>query len=160
MTTVVIGLGSNVQPQANLVAAADLLREEWPDIRFSSVYRSKAVGHVDQDDFLNAIAIIETDRDAQSVHGKLKQIEEALGKAIDFRFGPRTIDLDLLLYGNEIINEADLIVPHPRMHERKFVLEPLCELIDPNLKHPMIGKRWKELLQTTKDQECRKVNVS
>jgi 2-amino-4-hydroxy-6-hydroxymethyldihydropteridine diphosphokinase len=151
MTRIVIGLGSNIQPQANLITAADLLREEWPDMRFSGVYRSKAVGYAKQDDFLNAVAVAETDRDALSVHGKLKQIEEALGKEIAFANGPRTIDLDLLLYGDERIDEPGLTVPHPRMLERRFVLEPLVELID--------GKEWKEALGNVKDQECEKTDL-
>ncbi len=151
MTRIVIGLGSNIGPQAHLMAAADLLREEWPEMRFSGVYRSKAVGYAEQDDFLNAVAVAETDRDALSVHGKLKQIEEALGKDITFKNGPRTIDLDLLLYGDERIDEPELVVPHPRMQERRFVLEPLCELVD--------EKKWAELLEQVKNQECERTNV-
>lgn len=155
-----IGLGSNILPAANLIAAADLLREEWPDARFSHVYRSKAVGHADQPDFLNTVAEIEADRDELSVHGKLKQIEEALGKNIAFRFGPRTIDLDLLLYGDAVMENDNLTLPHPRMHQRRFVLEPLCELVDTNDKHPKLGKTWKALLDATSNQKCSKTDMT
>jgi 2-amino-4-hydroxy-6-hydroxymethyldihydropteridine diphosphokinase len=152
-----VALGSNILPEANLTAAADLLREEWPDIRFSHVYRSKAVEHADQADFLNAVAEIEADRDYQSVHGKLKQIEEFLGKDLAFRFGPRTIDLDLLLYGDLVLNSSGLILPHPRMHKRRFVLLPLCELIRPELRHPRFKTEWIELLKETAGQQCERI---
>ena len=154
-----LGLGSNILPEANLTAAADLLREEWPDIRFSAVYRSKAMEHADQADFLNAAAVVDIDRDAESIHRKLKQIEEALSKDVAFRFGPRTIDIDLLLYGDTVMESAELTLPHPRMHQRRFVLEPLCELIDPKTRHPALGKTWKELLEATNDQQCERVKL-
>ena len=72
-----------------------------------------------------------------------------------YRFGPRTIDLDLLLYANESIETGDLVVPHARMHERRFVLEPLCELIDCDNQHPVVGVSWANLLQNVSDQDCR-----
>ncbi len=155
-----VALGSNILPEANLVAAADLLREEWPDTRFSHVYRSKAVDHEDQADFLNAVAEIEADRDHVSIHGKLKQIEESLGKDVAFKSGPRTIDLDLLLYGDLVMNSSGLILPHPRMHRRRFVLQPLCELIRSELRHPRFKKEWMEMLRDTKDQKCERIGLT
>lgn len=159
MTRVCIGLGSNINPRTNLIAAADLLRKEWPHIRFSSVWQSKAVGHGDQPDFLNAVAAFDADRDPVSVFGKLRQIEEALGKHVEFRFGPRTIDLDLLLYDDETIKDPMLVVPHARMHERMFVLKPLCELIDPSERHPVTKRMWGDYLVETEAQECRKLGM-
>ena len=98
----------------------------------------------------------------------LREIEAVLKKSPPFKFGPRTIDLDLLLYGDSIIpskkewmrnyklpaTSYKLMVPHPRMHERRFVLEPLCELIDPRALHPTRKKPWNVLLESTNDQEC------
>jgi 2-amino-4-hydroxy-6-hydroxymethyldihydropteridine diphosphokinase len=154
-----IGIGSNILPEANLVAAADLLREEWPDVRFSHVYRSKALEQANQADFLNAVAEVEADRDEHSLHGKLKQLEECLGKAIKERFGPRTIDLDLLLYGDLVQNTQGLILPHPRMHRRRFVLQPMCELIPLQRMHPRFRIEWLELLKKTEDQECERIKL-
>lgn len=167
--SVFLGLGSNINPEANLRSAADLLRSHWPGVRFSHVYRSKAREVENQDDFLNAVAVIETDESPQTIADHLHAIEKQLKKSPPFKFGPRTIDLDLLLYGdlilpsrekwphestNQRVNE--LTIPHPRMHERRFVLEPLCELIDPKARHPVLDSTWKELLQKTMDQDCRR----
>lgn len=157
---VYIALGSNILPEANLVAAADLLRGEWPDIRFAHVYRSAPAHHANQDDFLNTAAAFAADRDMESTAGKLRQIEDFLGKSIAFRFGPRTIDLDLLLYGNDCISSPEITVPHPRMHERRFVLEPLCELLDTATKHPVLQKTWSKLLVAVQDQECQKMPLT
>ncbi len=159
MTTVAIGLGSNIQSRANLIAAADLIRNEWSDVRFSSVYQSKAAEVTDQDDFLNAVAVIETTDDPVTIRGKLTRIEEELGKAPPFRFGPRTIDLDILLFGDEIIETPELCIPHPRMHQRRFVLEPLVELIEGREKHPALGGTWNELLQVIQNQDCTKIGI-
>ncbi len=162
---VAIGIGSNIDPESNLKAAATMLREEWPGIRFSSVVQSKARDHEDQRDFLNAVAIMETDKSPKEILNKLQFIEQKLKKNPSFRFGPRTIDLDLLLYGENVFptNNAwkayqqtsnALIIPHPRMHERRFVLEPLCSLLSPNALHPMLRRNFQSLLNSVHDQQC------
>ena len=120
MSTIFLGLGSNIDPEANLKAAAKELRDIWPDIRFSHVYRSKAAEVTDQPDFLNAVAVIETDETPEKIASRLHTIEKILKKNPPFRFGPRTIDLDLLLYGDDTITTAKLTVPHPRMHQRRL----------------------------------------
>jgi 2-amino-4-hydroxy-6-hydroxymethyldihydropteridine diphosphokinase len=157
-----IGLGSNISPEENLRKAASMLRSHFSNIRFSSLYKSSAREVEDQDDFLNAVAACETEKSPEEVHSILKSIEESLGKAPPYRFGPRTIDLDLLLY-EDLIQPAtinpQLVLPHPRMHERRFVLEPLCELIDANPLHPILKQSWKELLEKVQNQECTKVNT-
>lgn len=114
----------------------------------------------DQEDFWNAAAKIETEKDPQEVLKELQKIEQALKKNPPYRFGPRTIDLDLLLYGEEIVDEPALTLPHPRMEERRFVLEPLLELIDVNTAHPILKKSWRNLLKVTDDQECRKIDFT
>lgn len=154
MVSIYISLGSNISPEQNLTAAASMLRKSFPGIRFSSVYQTKARDVEDQPDFLNAVAAFESEESPQQIHEKLVSIEQTLKKNPPFRSGPRTIDLDLLLYGDEVINTSSLTVPHSRMHERRFVLEPLSKLLDSTQKHPISGKTWKELLQQTIHQEC------
>lgn len=108
----------------------------------------------DQPDFLNAVAVIESEQAPEEIHATLKGIEKELEKNIPYSGGPRTIDLDFLLFGDDVIDSDVLSVPHQRMHERRFVLEPLCKLIDSEQIHPMFDESWKELLEKTLDQEC------
>jgi 2-amino-4-hydroxy-6-hydroxymethyldihydropteridine diphosphokinase len=159
MSIVYIGIGSNINPEKNLKKVARLLRKEWPKIKFSSVYKTAPRELVDQPDFLNAVGAIETETAPEKMYEALEVIEKALGKAQPERFGPRTIDLDLLLYSNQIIHLETLIIPHPRMHERRFVLEPLMELLDPNEKHPVLGMPWKKLLEETSNQRCERIST-
>ena len=129
-----------------------MLREIWPHARFSSVYNTTAREFEDQPDFLNAVVEIETKLEPHAVLKRLQEIESSLGKAPPFKFGPRTIDLDLLLYDDLILDDHDLVIPHPRMHQRRFVLEPLCELLD--------EKKWRDFLEQTQQQSCCKVNFT
>lgn len=138
-----IGLGSNLgDREAFLRRALELLRAE-PEIdvtAVSSVRETDPVGLVDQPRFLNAVARIETDLRPPELLDRMLAAERELGRRRDGpRFGPRTIDLDLLMYGDEEIDEPGLIVPHPRLAERRFVLEPLHEL-DPGLVVPGRGR--------------------
>lgn len=173
MPSIYIALGSNIDPEDNIKAAVTLLRDRHPAIRFSSVYRSAPMHHERQEDFLNAVAMLDADHSPDEIYEFLSHIERHLGKNPPFRFGPRTIDLDLLLHGTGIHPDAEtwhashqakesdgpLIIPHPRMHERRFVLEPLSELMDPLGKHPVLEKTWEELLEGTLDQEVEKVRI-
>lgn len=127
-----IGLGSNLgDREESLRRAVELLRSE-PGIdvvAVSSVRETDPVGLVDQPRFLNAAAELETRLPARALLERLLTVEQALGRRRDGpRFGPRTIDLDLLLYGDDVIDEPGLTVPHPRLAERRFALEPLYEL--------------------------------
>jgi 2-amino-4-hydroxy-6-hydroxymethyldihydropteridine diphosphokinase len=160
MAHVYLGLGSNIDPEKNLPEAAALLRNRWPEIRFSSVFLTKAQEVENQADFLNAVAFLETEESVEDVIVTLIEIERSLGKAPIFRFGPRTIDLDVLLYDNAVIESPTLIVPHPRMHQRRFVLAPLVELIDPSHTHPLLKKTWSELLDSVKDQQVEPASIS
>jgi 2-amino-4-hydroxy-6-hydroxymethyldihydropteridine diphosphokinase len=136
-----------------------MLRKEFSDIKFSGIYKSAPREIEDQPVFLNAVARIKTDDSPETIINKLQAIEKTLKKDPPHKYGPRTIDLDLLLYNEARVNEPRVNVPHPRMHTRRFVLEPLCELIDPNALHPVIKKPWKDLLTQTSDQDCRKINL-
>jgi 2-amino-4-hydroxy-6-hydroxymethyldihydropteridine diphosphokinase len=142
VTRVFVGLGSNLGGRdANLRQALDLLAGE-PGVelgRVSAFRDTEPVGYLDQPRFLNAAAEVETDLSPAEFLARLLAIERRLGRVrTGPRFGPRTIDLDLLLYGDETIDAPGLRVPHPRLHERRFVLEPLAEL-DPGLVVPGHG---------------------
>ena len=126
-----VALGSNLQhPQAQVARAFDDLAG-LPDSRVaarSSLYRSAPVGYADQPDFVNAVAALETGLSPHALLAGLFAIERVRGRTRQFVNAPRTLDLDLLLYDDALINDADLVVPHPRMHQRAFVLAPLCEI--------------------------------
>ncbi len=131
MTVAYVALGANLgDPRSQLLAAfADLAR--LPDTRptgRSSLYRSAPLGYANQPDFLNAVARLETGLPPAELLARLQAIERAHGRVRRFRDAPRTLDLDLLLYGAARIDTPALTVPHPRMHERAFVLVPLLEL--------------------------------
>jgi 2-amino-4-hydroxy-6-hydroxymethyldihydropteridine diphosphokinase len=127
MTRAYVGLGANLGDRERTIRrAVELL----PDVvAVSQLIETDPVGYVDQPRFLNGVAALETELPPRALLERLLEIERSLGRTRDGpRFGPRTIDLDLLLYGDEQIDEPGLTVPHPRMHERRFVLEPLAEL--------------------------------
>ena len=136
-----IGLGSNLGERETLIRLAldDLARlPETQLVRASSLYDTEPVGEVDQPNFLNAVAQIETGLPPQRLLWNLRLIEKRLGRVRTQRWGPRTMDLDLLLYGDELIEEPGLVVPHPELTRRSFVLVPLVEL-EPMLVHPATG---------------------
>jgi 2-amino-4-hydroxy-6-hydroxymethyldihydropteridine diphosphokinase len=136
-----VGLGSNLGEPREQVERA--LRElaRLPRTRLarrSSLYRSDPLGYAGQPPYVNAVAEIETDLGARELLGELQALEARHARTRSFANAPRTLDLDLLLYGEEILDSPDLVLPHPRMHERGFVLEPLLEL-DPAIAIPGIG---------------------
>lgn len=135
---VYIGLGSNLgDRQANLEAAVERLRGV-PGVRMlrrSRLYETEPVGVPDQPWFLNGVVEVETTLSPVELLSRLKRIETELGRRSGRRWGERLIDLDLLLYGDQSVNEDDLVVPHPEMWRRLFVLTPLAELT-PNLRVP------------------------
>jgi 2-amino-4-hydroxy-6-hydroxymethyldihydropteridine diphosphokinase len=127
-----VGLGSNLGDREGFLRrAVELLRDE-PEIdvtAVSSVRETDPVDFVDQPRFLNAAMAVETSLPAQALLERLLAVEKALGRRREGpRYGPRTIDIDLLLYGDEVVDEPGLTVPHPRLAERRFALEPLYEL--------------------------------
>lgn len=143
-----IGLGGNVGDRAgNLERAVAALRDDCDvDVVVVSAFReTEPVGYRDQPPFLNGVVAVETALPPRALLDRLLAVERALGRERSGpRFGPRTIDLDLLLYGAETVEEPGLTVPHPRLAERRFVLEPLVEL-DPQLVLPD-GRAVRELL--------------
>lgn len=151
MTATYIGLGSNVGDRfANLFDALGLLINGSMLKTVSSVYRTEPQGYEQQPDFLNCVVEAVTDMEPMDLLKDLKNIERLMGREATFRNGPRLIDLDILLFGDVVIDTSELIVPHPRLHERAFVLVPLCE-IAPEIVHPVLHKTIRELLWDLKD---------
>ena len=143
MVTAFVGIGSNLgEPERQIAAALDqLAAEEGIElVAVSTLRETEPVGYLDQPNFLNGAARIETGLPAHELLKRLLAIESRLGRVRGEgpRFGPRTIDLDLLVYGDERIEEPGLTVPHPRLAEREFALEPLAELA-PELEIPGLG---------------------
>jgi 2-amino-4-hydroxy-6-hydroxymethyldihydropteridine diphosphokinase len=138
-----VGIGSNLgEPERQISEALNLLRaEDGIDVvAVSSLRETEPVGYQDQPNFLNGAAALETDLSPRELLERLLAIERRLGRerGTGPRFGPRKIDLDLLLYGDETVDEPGLTLPHPRLAERRFALEPLAEL-DPSLEIPGQG---------------------
>ena len=128
----VISLGANIgNPEEQMQLAIAMLREATEVIALSSIYTTEPVGGPEQPNYLNAICIAESDLPAADLLALLHGIEKTLGRERIERWGPRTIDLDLIQYGTILSSAQELELPHPRAHERKFVLEPWLE-IDPD----------------------------
>ena len=131
MHTAFIALGSNLGDPEGKVRQGLAALAELPQVQLvaaSSLYRSAALGHADQPDFVNAVAQLSTGLSPQALLAALLALEQRFGRERTFRNAPRILDLDLLLYDAQVIDSAGLVVPHPRMHERAFVLAPLLEI--------------------------------
>jgi 2-amino-4-hydroxy-6-hydroxymethyldihydropteridine diphosphokinase len=147
LTAAYIGLGSNLgDREENLRAALALMEREIGPLRSSRFHETDPVGVTDQPKFVNAVAEVRTDLPPRALLDRLLAIERRLGRdrTSEQRWGPRLIDLDLLVYGSEVVDEPGLTVPHPRLAERRFALEPLYELA-PELVLPD-GRRIGDLL--------------
>jgi len=149
--TAYIGLGSNMgDKKGTCLKALDLLGRAGRVKKVSSFYCTEPVGYREQEDFVNAVAELETDISPEALLAECHSIEDALGRSRELRWGPRTIDLDILLYGDRVISEPTIIIPHPRLAIRRFVLVPLCE-IAPQAVHPVFKKTVTHLLHELKD---------
>ena len=141
MTRAYVGLGANLGPrEVTLLRAADMLAaaDGVAVVAVSQLRETEPVGLIEQPPFLNGAIALDTSLSPRAVLELLLEIEEELGRVRGERWGPRTVDLDLLVYGDERVDEDGLHVPHPRLHERRFALEPLAEL-DPELVIPGLG---------------------
>jgi len=147
MPKVFIGVGSNLGDRAENLEFAKkelLLLEGLTGLQCSPVYETEPVG-VEGGSFLNAVWCFETDLPVQDLLEKMQEIEVKANRRRDKPNQARTLDLDILFYGGRVIREPGMIVPHPRLHERAFVLKPFCDL-DPEFIHPVLKKKAKELL--------------
>jgi 2-amino-4-hydroxy-6-hydroxymethyldihydropteridine diphosphokinase len=153
MIVVYLSLGSNVGNRTgNLRAAISALPGAEVRVRrVSKIYETEPVDYVEQDWFLNCVVEAETDLPPVDLLRQLRAVETRMGSRKAFAKGPRLLDVDILLYGGAVIDEAELKVPHPRMAERRFVLVPLVE-IAPEVRHPVSGKTAAQMLESTPDR--------
>ena len=159
MTIAFLGLGSNLDNPLDQLARAIKAIETIPAtllIHTSSFYKNRPVGPQDQPDFLNAVVSVETGLSPDKLLDYLQDIETRQGRKRNIHWGARTLDLDILLFGNEIINSARLVIPHPEMHRRAFVVQPLYE-IEPDLVIPGQGP-LKDLIQHISTDEMQRIS--
>ena len=153
VAVVYIGLGSNLgDRKKNLLRAAGLL-EKIPGVKMikhSTVKETKPVEYLSQPKFLNRIVAIETKMNPYDLLAAIKKIEITLGRKETIPKGPRSIDLDILLYGETVVDSESLIIPHPGIMKRKFVIDQLVEL-DPELRDPATGKKFREVQETWRE---------
>ena len=143
-----LGLGSNVGDRdGNIRRALELLQQDGAlsVVRCSTLRTTMPVGGPPQDDYRNGAALADTELDARAILGLLKRVETQVGRRPGGeRWGPRVVDVDLLLLGDDVVDDDDLQVPHPRMPQRHFVLQPAAE-IAPQMRHPVLGRTIREL---------------
>lgn len=154
MAEVFLSLGSNLGDRLGYLSSAIKEIQNLEEIRilkFSSVYKTQPWGKEQQNEFLNAVLKIYTKLKPAELLRKLKTIEQILGRKNNGKWGSREIDIDILFYDDLIISSKDLIIPHPEIPNRKFVLVPFNE-VEPNFIHPILKKSISDLLKTTKDK--------
>jgi 2-amino-4-hydroxy-6-hydroxymethyldihydropteridine diphosphokinase len=152
LNTAYLLLGSNLKnPEQQLSSARNLIAAEIGEIiDTSSLYATAAWGNTNQPDFLNQVIVINTDISAETLMETILKIEENMGRIRTQKNAPREIDIDIIFFNHDIINLPELIIPHPLLQERKFVLIPLNE-IAPDFKHPILLKTAQELLEICTD---------
>lgn len=148
MTNVFLALGSNVgDREKNIRKAVELLKRRISDITTAPIYESKAAEYENQPNFLNTALKGYTKLAPRKLLMFVKEIEKEIGRIERFRWGPREIDIDIIFYGATVCKDAALEIPHPRAHQRDFVLRPLADL-EPSLLHPVFHRQVRELLDS------------
>ncbi len=150
--TVYLSLGGNIGDRSAYLAKAQqlLIAQIGPLVKASSIYETESWGREDLDPFLNQVIALKTDQSPQELMKTCMEIENLLGRRRIQHWGNRSIDIDILLYGDEIIHDSDLEIPHARLHQRNFVLIPLLE-IAAELIHPVFQKNIQSLYQVVED---------
>ncbi|WP_163527995.1 2-amino-4-hydroxy-6-hydroxymethyldihydropteridine diphosphokinase [Halobacillus ihumii] len=159
MTKAYIALGSNISPRKQyLTEAIDMLdkHEEIILAKQSKIYQTAPVGYTEQNDFLNMVIEVDTVLQPLQLLDYCQTIEQNLGRRRIIKWGPRTIDLDILLYNDENMKAERLTIPHPYMHERAFVIVPLAE-VNPEANLPTLMKTAKEVLQQLPDEDVKTI---
>ncbi len=145
MSVVYLGLGSNIgDKEAHINAVLHLLSEKYKIKKKSHLYNTEPVGYPNQEWFLNCVVEIETDVDPKHLLSSLQSMERTLGRVKTVKNGPRIIDIDILFFGDLILKTKNLVIPHPLLHERLFVLQPMMDL-NPDLIHPVLKKSIQQL---------------
>jgi 2-amino-4-hydroxy-6-hydroxymethyldihydropteridine diphosphokinase len=145
MPSVLLGLGSNIgNKEENINKALDLISEVCEIKRISPLYLTEPVGAIKQEWFLNCVVEVKTDYDPEKLLSYFKSIEQKLGRTKRIKNGPRSIDIDILFYEDQIVKTKNLVIPHPLIQERLFVLKPLMDL-NPYFIHPVLKKTIEEL---------------
>lgn len=161
MKTAYLSLGSNIgDREARLREAIEQLEaEEIQVVRRSATYETEPRDRPGQPWFLNMAVEVKTALFPRQLLARIQAIEASMGRRRDVPKGPRVIDIDILFFGNAVIDTDDLQIPHPRLAERRFVLEPMAE-IAPDLRHPVTGKTVREMLRSTAAQNVRLIDGS
>jgi len=147
MGMVLIGLGANLgDPLSQLRSATRQIRGILPIDGVSAIYKTTPVGLLDQPDFLNLVLRARSSASTEDIFALLAAIEQGLGRQRVIKGGPRTIDIDLLGYGDVVLESDSLVVPHPRLHQRAFVLVPLAD-VAPQWRHPLLNATVTEMLE-------------
>mgnify|MGYP001374619705 CR=1 FL=1 len=144
---VVLGLGSNIGNRLkNINEAISMLKDKLIIVKVSKVIETEPYGYKDQPMFLNCCLIAKTALSADKLLEFVLSIEKRMGRVREFKWGPRNIDIDILFYDNLIINRDDLVIPHPELHKREFVLKSLVEIM-PDFVHPKLNRSIKDIYE-------------
>ena len=144
-----IGIGSNQDsPLERVREARERIRKAfpWTELKSSSWFTTSPVGPVEQDDFINGVVVGRCDAEPDSILARLLEIERLMGRVREVRWGPRRVDLDLLFVGNAVIDTENLVLPHPRLHERGFVLVPMAEVCEEWI-HPILKMNGRQMVR-------------